>query len=231
MKINTLAVLALGAAFLAVSPMAHAAEPSTLSILSAYGITAGDLVSTQTWNLPGTVIFTKIDPTSMDTSNPGFTAADAPYTSFGYYAAGNASAKTQLWPEDLTATSVTLTPSSSPFGLYIDNERLNPPTGATIGGVPGPFYTETSLNSDGDQHADVYQLNSGTWFVAFEDRSFDPGKLGRTADGDFNDLIVEVQDPALVPETNGAALMAIGTLGMGALQLLRLRRRTARRSA
>ncbi len=226
MKTNTLAVLALGISCLGLSTTAHA-ELTLPQNLIGTGVTPSMLVSDQTFNLTGPVTFTKIVPTSMDPSNPGYTAADAPFTSFGLYQAGNPGNKTQLWGNDLTGSTVTLTPGVNPFGLYIDNERLNPPTGATIGGVPGSFYTETGLNSDGHLHAEIFQYNADTWYVAFEDRSFLPGKKDRTTDGDFNDLVVKVE---AVPEVNGATLMALGTLGMGTVQLLRQRKRAARRA-
>jgi hypothetical protein len=91
---------------------------------------------------------------------------------------------------------------------------------ARDGNGDGPHYSKNSLNRDGADHMITYEitgLGSKTWLLFWEDTDFSQGGQRGGSDGDYNDLVVEVQ----VISAPTAALL--GTIGFFTLVWLKRR--------
>ena len=83
----------------------------------------------------------------------------------------------------------------------------------------GPHYSNNSLNRDGADHMLTYEvtgLGSKTWLLFWEDTDF-PQSGQRGSDGDFNDLVVEVQ------VISAPTAVLLGTIGLFTLAWLKRR--------
>ena len=112
-------------------PLVHA-EPTLDSIFDGLGFSARTLVNTQTFP-PGTYNFTLLAEY----------AGWADYNALGWYPAGTPSFNAIFTGTENTGFIATVTINTQ-FGIAF----------YTPGGM---WYSETSFNSDGDQHAKVYQ--------------------------------------------------------------------------
>lgn len=100
-----------------------------------------------------------------------------------------------LFPAPVKGSSTTFNPGEQ-FGMYI------------VEGGGTTFYSQNSLNPNGDIHARLFEVTGGThrgeFVVAFEDR----------VDNDFNDVVLELENVNPIPEFSTIALPAVSILGL-----------------
>jgi hypothetical protein len=91
---------------------------------------------------------------------------------------------------------------------------------ARDGNGDGPHYSRNSLNRDSADHMLTYEvtgLGSKTWLLFWEDSDFPQGGQRGGSDGDYNDLVVEVQ------VISAPTAMLLGTIGLFTLAWLKRR--------
>jgi hypothetical protein len=141
--------------------------------------------------------------------------ASVPSTPFGYIYGSSGGSFQSLFNITGSGYNVTGTagfvPSSDPFRFAAEN----------------PFGILSSLpsdNTDGKDHMVTYEIDGlggelKTWLLFFDDY----GNMGNNGDGDFQDLVIQVQtlpaSSSSVPEPGN--LMLVGGLGLGLLTRFR----------
>lgn len=94
-------------------------------------------------------------------------------------------------------------PPGDPMGLVTPaltkTLTINDQFGLSMLSPDGTWYTETSRNSDGKQHATIYQslANPHLFYIGFENRALGP------SDFDFNDMIISLEFIPPPPSVGG----------------------------
>ena len=121
----------------------------------------------------------------------------------GWYSVANGSLH-QLFSAPTKGQSTTFNPGEE-FGLYINS-------------TDGRFYSQQSLNPDGEKHARVFTVTAGAkkgaYVVAFEDLINTNWTGG--VEPDYNDVVVELtgKDLELIPEFTTIAIPVAAILGL-----------------
>ncbi len=216
---GSILTIGIGAAVLFGGNTAKAAEPTLLSILSAYGVTAGDQISATSLNLN---VFTATKIASF--------AADEAVESVGLYdVSSNTYIPLFVGAEPTGVVKPELVPAGS-YDLY-DNNLLGHST--VHGGVGGLFYSDPALNPSnalnptGEVHTQIYK-KGGSYFIGFEDRTLvNTSKSGLTPSIgiDYNDYVIELTPQTSVPEPGTVALLVTGFSAAGGLLIRRRRQK------
>jgi Domain of unknown function (DUF4114)/Protein of unknown function (DUF642) len=158
-------------------------EKTVAEMLADHGYvavdTTNDQVNYQVWNL--------VDPSADTiTFNVKVLGKRAGNTEIlGYYKAGDGSTFSAVLTQVSDTDGEVVVPVTIPaifansFGFGIKSADMT-------------WYSEKSLNLNGEDHVAVYNPAANTYLLAFED-------LRTPNDGDYNDLVIEIADVTCVP--------------------------------
>ena len=162
-------------------------EDTVAEMLALHGYaaidTTADQINYQVWNL--------VDPTAVSvTFSMRVLGKRAGNTQIvGYYKAGNTLTFTPV------LTQVADTDGEVSISVTIPAAFANT-FGFAMQSADKTWYSETALNTDGQDHVAVYNPSANKYLLAFED-------INNLGDGDYNDIVIEIDGVTCNPEDNG----------------------------